>query len=117
MLHTHTDDLEIQRFSWGTLQWLASATLFPGAEQTVGICHLNAGQANPLHYHPNCEEILIVERGSGRHLLDEAWILVRPGSIVRIPRGMKHKLINESSEPMITTITFSAGDRETVFLE
>ncbi len=117
MLTTHTENLAIQTFDWGTLQWLANAIVLPGATQTVGICHLYKGMQNPLHYHPNCEEILYVEQGQGKHLLDQEWITVRAGSVVRIPQGIKHKLINEGSETMITLIVFSTGDRQTVFLE
>jgi oxalate decarboxylase/phosphoglucose isomerase-like protein (cupin superfamily) len=114
-LTTHTADLPIQSFDWGTLQWLANAAL--GAEQTVGVCHLFAGKSNPLHYHPNCEEILYVQHGTGKHLLDQEWVPVRPGSVVRIPIGMKHKLVNDGADTMITIIAFSSADRQTVFLE
>jgi oxalate decarboxylase/phosphoglucose isomerase-like protein (cupin superfamily) len=115
MLTTHTDQLPVQSYDWGTLQWLANGTL--GAAQTVGVCHLYAGQSNPLHYHPNCEEILIVQQGTGKHLLDAEWVQVRAGSVVRIPLGMKHQLVNEGSETLITLIVFSSADRQTVFLE
>ena len=117
MLHTHSDRLELQTFDWGTLQWLASAAIMPGAAQTLGVCHLLPGKFNPPHYHPNCEEILYVQHGSGKHLLGEEWIAVRSGSVVRIPVGMKHQLVNEGGDTMITIIAFSSGDRQTVFLE
>lgn len=115
MLTFHTDDLAVQSFDWGTLQWLASGAL--GAAQTVGVCQLFAGSANPLHYHPNCEEILYVLEGAGKHLLGEEWVPVRPGSVVRIPVHMKHKLVNTGPDTMRTLIVFSSPDRETVFLE
>lgn len=114
---THVADLPSQSFPWGTLTWLMNAQLSPGAAQTLGICHLFAGQSNSLHYHPNCEEILHVQQGRGKHLLDDQWFPVGPGDTVRIPAGVKHKLVNESGETMITIITFSTGDRQTVFLE
>jgi oxalate decarboxylase/phosphoglucose isomerase-like protein (cupin superfamily) len=117
MLLMHTDDLQVQSFDWGTLQWLANGAVLPGAAQTLGICHLFAGKSNPLHYHPNCEEILYVQHGVGKHLLDQEWVPVRPGSVVRIPAMMKHKLVNEGPDTMITIIAFSSGDRQTVFLE
>ncbi|MBI2807214.1 MAG: cupin domain-containing protein [Planctomycetes bacterium] len=117
MLTIHANQVPAQSFDWGTLQWLANAELLPGTSQTLGICHLFGGKANPMHYHPNCEEILYVQQGTGRHLLDEHWIDVRPGSVVRIPIGMKHKLVNEGPDTMITIIAFSSGDRQTVFLE
>lgn len=117
MLTTSTDDAPIQSFDWGTLQWLANGAIFPGAAQTLGVCHLFAGKRNPLHYHPNCEEILYVQQGTGKHLLDDQWIAVRPGAVVRIPIGMKHQLINEGTDTLITIIAFSSADRLTVFLE
>ncbi len=117
MLHIHAAGQPIQSFDWGTLQWLFNGSVFPGALQTLGICHLFAGKCNPRHYHPNCEEILYVQEGTGKHLLDDVWIQVGPGSVVRIPIGMKHQLVNEGTEILITIIAFSSGDRQTVFLE
>ena len=117
MLVTHSDQLPVQSFDWGTLQWLCNGELSPGTTQTVGICHLHSRKSNPLHYHPNCEEILYVQQGTGKHLLDEHWVPVRPGSVVRIPLGMKHQLVNEGADTMITLIVFSSADRQTVFLE
>ena len=116
-LVTHADCLPVQSFDWGTLQWLCNGVVLSGTSQTVGICHLFAGKHNPPHYHPNCEEILYVQAGRGRHLLDSDWILVRPGSVVRIPIGMKHQLVNEGDDTLVTVIVFSSADRQTVFLE
>ena len=117
MFCTNADQLPIQLFDWGTLQWLCNGEIFPGTTQTVGICHLHPGAGNPLHYHPNCEEILYVQQGHGKHLLDLEWVNVQPGSVVRIPVGMKHKLVNEGADTLITLIVFSSADRQTVFLE
>ena len=117
MLTTKAEKLTIQSFDWGTLQWLANGAIFPGAEQTLGVCHLFAGKRNPLHLHPNCEEILYVQQGAGKHLLGDQWIDVCPGSVVRIPVGLKHQLVNNGTDTMITIIVFSSADRQTVFLD
>lgn len=114
---TERDELPEQRFPWGTLRWLANDQLLPGALQTFGICHIAPGMSNPLHYHPNCEEVLHVLAGRGRHSLDGQWVTLRPGTTVRIPAGVKHHLINESEATMVCVIAFSSGDRQTVFLE
>ena len=111
------ETLEVQDFDWGTLQWLGSAALLPGAEQTLGVSRIRPGRSNPLHYHPNCEELLFVQQGTGRHSLDEAWVPLRPGTLVRIPRYVRHRLINEGEDEMVCWIAFSSGDRQTVFLE
>ena len=117
MFVTHADQLPVQSFDWGTLQWLCNGELLPGTTQTLGICHLHPGKSNPPHYHPNCEEILYVQQGTGKHLLDDQWAPVRPGSVVRIPLGMKHQLVNEGAGALITLIVFSSADRQTVFLD
>jgi quercetin dioxygenase-like cupin family protein len=111
------ESLPVEDFGWGTLQWLANARLLPGAEQTVGISMIRPGRRNPLHYHPNCEELLLVERGTGRHRLDGAWVPLRPGTLIRVPRNVHHQLINEGADEMVCWIVFSSGDRQTVFLE
>ena len=115
--HIHGDDLQIQTFDWGTLHWLANAKLFPGAVQTFGLCQLHPGKKNPLHYHPNCEELLYVLEGRGRHSIDGQWVELRSGTAIRVPVGVKHNLTNEGTETMVCVIAFSSGDRQTVFLE
>ncbi len=117
MLHRTADELPIQTFSWGTLRWVCNGELLPGTTQTVGVCEMFARQSNPTHYHPNCEEILYVQQGRGRHRLGDEWVTVEPGSVVRIPVGMLHQLVNESDETMVTIICFNSADRQTVFLE
>lgn len=113
----HADELTAESSSWGSLQWLCNARLSPGAQQTFGVCQILPGQGNPLHYHPNCEELLYVLSGNGRHLLDAEWVDLRRGTLIRVPMGMKHKLVNEGSEVLTCVIAFSSGARETVFLE
>lgn len=116
-LLSQLETLPLQDLGWGTLQWLANDALFPGVEQTLGICRMKARGGNPLHYHPNCEELLYVQQGFGRHSFDGAWIDVKPGSLVRVPRGVHHNIVNDSDDEMICWLAFSSGDRKTVFLE
>ena len=114
---THRDQLPVETFPWGNIQWIANSQLLPAGQQTLGICQINPGHANALHYHPNCEELLYVVQGTGRHSFDDQWIELRPGTTIRVPTGVKHNLINEGREVMITWISFSSGERQTVFLE
>ena len=116
-LVTHSDLLPLETFEWGTLKWLCNDQLSPGAAQTVGICHILPGKRNPVHYHPNCEEILYVLAGAGWHSIDGAIVELRPGGTIRIPAGAKHNLENRGSETVTCLITFSSGKRETIFLE
>jgi quercetin dioxygenase-like cupin family protein len=114
---TDSHDLPAETFAWGSIKWLCNGRLLPGAAQTLGLCHILPGQGNPLHYHPNCEELLYVLAGTGRHSYDGRWIPLRPGVTIRIPAGVRHNLVNEGWDPLSCVIAFSSGDRQTVFLE
>jgi quercetin dioxygenase-like cupin family protein len=116
-LITTSHELPAEKFEWGAIKWLCNGKLSPGAEQTLGVCHILPGQRNPLHYHPNCEELLYVLAGEGRHRLDDDVVELRAGMTIRIPVGVRHNLENTGWEPLVTLITFSSGDRQTVFLE
>lgn len=113
----HDSQIATEEFEWGTLRWLCNQNLSPGAEQTVGICHIWPGQQNPLHFHPNCEEVLLILQGVGQHRFNEQSVELRRGSVIRIPAGIHHNLANTGDETLICVITFSNGDRQTVFLE
>jgi quercetin dioxygenase-like cupin family protein len=114
---TDSDYLPEQTFDWGSITWFSDDTLSPGAAQTLGICHILPGQQNPLHYHPNCEEVLHMLAGEGRHRFDDEAVELRPGSTIRIPIGVRHNLVNTGSETLTCLISFSSGKRESVFLD
>lgn len=113
----HAHEIPEESFAWGTLKWLCNDRLSPGAAQTVGLSRILPGRRNPLHYHPNCEEVLHVLSGRGRHSFDGEWVDLEPGSTIRIPEGVKHNLVNTGADPLDCLITFSSGQRETVFIE
>jgi phosphonatase-like hydrolase len=110
-------DLPEESFDWGTLKWLCNDRLSAGSPQTLGICHIRPGQKNPVHYHPNCEEVLYMLAGHGQHSYDGQQVSLSPGSTMRVPAGVKHNLHNTGPEPITCLITFSSGRRETIFLE
>jgi len=99
--------------AWGELRWLVSGTAMPGAEQTLGVVTIHPGRRNPLHSHPNCEELLYVVSGRCEHLLGEELHALSPGSVIRIPRGVKHWARCISAEPLVAVIAFSSGERRT----
>jgi mannose-6-phosphate isomerase-like protein (cupin superfamily) len=51
----------------------------PGAEQTVGLATILPGKQNPVHYHPNCEEVLYVISGKGVQSYDSRTIELKAG--------------------------------------
>jgi quercetin dioxygenase-like cupin family protein len=109
-------ELPVESFEWGTLQWLCHDALSPGAQQTLGVCHILPGSQNPVHYHPNCEEVLYMLAGQGEHSFDGEMIELRAGSTLRVPAGVRHNLRNTGSETIVCLVAFSSGRRETVFV-
>ncbi|MGA2659209.1 MAG: cupin domain-containing protein [Verrucomicrobiota bacterium] len=114
---TDTAQLPIEQNAWGTLQWVCNEKLMPGSAQTVGLATILAGKHNPVHYHPNCEEVLYVISGQGLHSYDGRTILLKAGMTIRIPAKVKHNLVNTGTETLRTLVSYSSGDRKTVFLE
>jgi quercetin dioxygenase-like cupin family protein len=98
---------------WGRVTWLMGAGATPGAEQTFGVCTIHPGKRNPLHSHPNCEELLYVVSGSCEHRLGDELVPMGSGSVIRIPRNVPHWARCTSDEPLVCVISFSSGDRRT----
>lgn len=105
------------RLGWGSLSWLVGATQMPGAEQTFGIVTIYPGKRNPLHLHPNCEELLYVISGECEHKLGDEFFSLTPGSVIRIPRGIPHWARCISTEPLVAVVSFSSADRQAESLE
>jgi len=114
---TDAAQLPIEKSAWGTLQWVCNEKLMPGAAQTVGFAMILPGKRNPVHFHPNCEEVLYVLSGQGSQSYDGRTILMKPGMTILIPAKVKHFMVNTGTEPLRALISFSSGDRQTVFPE
>ena len=114
---TDAAQLPVEESAWGTLQWECNEKLMPGSAQTVGLATILPGKRNPVHYHPNCEEVLYVIAGQGLHSYDGRTIPLKAGMTIRIPAKVKHNLVNTGTETLRTLVSFSSGNRKTVFLE
>ena len=103
--------------SWGELVWLIGEEQTPGAEQTLGVVTIQPGKRNPLHMHPNCEELLYVVEGEADHKLGDEMFRIKAGDVIRIPRGVEHWAQATGDAPLVAVISFSAPDRTTENLE
>lgn len=109
------DEIDTVTFDWGTLRWIASRPLGNAVGLTVGQCLLNARSANPMHMHPNCEEVLYVHEGRIEHDIEgQPSILMEAGDTITIPAGVYHRARNLGDGAAVLWITFSSADRETV---
>ena len=109
-------EAEKLEFPWGWIRWTMSAKIEPEAEMTFGIVYVKPNQRNPMHVHPNCEEVLHMLSGSCEHLVGEKWLTLKAGDTVRIPRGVRH-VARTLDEPMRAAITYSSGNRQMVTLK
>jgi quercetin dioxygenase-like cupin family protein len=103
--------------SWGELNWKLSGKTTPGAEMTFGTCLIKPGERNPLHSHPNCEELLYVLSGVCEHRLGQDTVRLTAGDVIRIPRDVPHWARALGSEPVFALIIFSTAERQAVDLE
>jgi quercetin dioxygenase-like cupin family protein len=100
--------------SWGKLVWQVSAAIGKSRTMTVGVCCLNPGCHNARHYHPNCDEALVVKSGRIIHTLGEEEREMETGDVIVIPTGVMHNARNIGDEPAELSISFSSADRQTI---
>ena len=101
-----------EKHAWGELTWLINSTLVPGANMTLGTCVIQPGQSNPLHRHPNCEEVLVVTSGRCIKRVGDETVELGPGESVVIPRGMPHQATAIGDEAMTCVIAYNSPDRQ-----
>lgn len=102
-----------QKFAWGWIRWLMNAQLDPQATMTVGIVQIAARQPNPLHKHPNSDEILHVLSGSCEHRIGDNWQKLFAGDTIRIPQGMPH-MARAGDTGVLSMVIYNTGKREMI---
>jgi quercetin dioxygenase-like cupin family protein len=68
---------------------------------------IDPGAATPPHRH-DCEEVVIVEQGTGRLLIGGEAHAFEAGSALVIPRNADHQIANSGGVPLTLTAAFSA---------
>lgn len=102
------------KFGWGEIRWLCNGEIDPASEMTFGVVEIGAGQSNPRHHHPNCEEIIFVMEGRCDHSLGDEVVPLEKGDALRIPRGVTHHAVNTGDGPVRMVIAYSTPHRQTV---
>ncbi len=111
---TRAADTQSITADWGALTWWASSELGNSDDMTVGRCVIKPGQSNPCHSHPNCYEVLVVEKGRIAHLIEDGKeVEMGPGDVISVPQDLPHQARNIGDEDAVLFIVFSAGDRRT----
>ena len=108
-------EVQSERYSWGDIHWLASKAANGAAELTLGVTTVEPGGKNPVHRHPNCEEVLYVISGEIEHFVEGTpRVRMRSGECILIPRNLKHQAINVGRARAQLLVAFSSAERETV---
>ena len=107
------ENMQIDIFPWGKLEWYARKSL-NGTDITLGFCHINPKMENAMHSHPNCDEVLYVIDGSIIHRLNGEEISMNAGDSLLIPQGVTHNAFNPGNKEVILSIAFTTGTRETI---
>lgn len=107
------NNTETLNLPWGKIVWLVSRSLENSETMTFGRVTINAGEANPRHRHPNCDEVLYLLSGRLEHSLGGERFIMEPGDVVSIPTGVWHNARALGAENAEMTISFSSADRET----
>ncbi|HEY9618836.1 MAG TPA: cupin domain-containing protein [Crinalium sp.] len=68
---------------------------------------IEPGQSNPLHKHPNSDEICYFVQGTGDVIIGDEIAAVSPGVSVHIPKGVGHEILNTGTERMIVVLAQS----------
>ncbi len=109
------DKVEVIETEWGTLQWLVTGERGTSREMTLGRVTIRPGMANPLHVHPNCEEILYVQHGHIEHTLPNGGTTeLRAGDAIVIPQGVPHQARNLGDDDCVVVVAFSDAWRQTI---
>ncbi len=81
----------------------------------VGMVILPPGKASSFHSHDVACETWIVASGSGEVRVGEECELVGPESVIFLPRGVKHQIVNTNKEPIrMFWIYTPAGDEKSI---
>ena len=109
------ENVEVINTDWGSLQWLVSGKNGLSKNMTLGRVTFKQGQANPPHYHPNCEEILYVVSGEIEHSLPGGGTaILKHGDCIVLPKGVKHNAKNIGSKEAVVIVAFDSAFRETI---
>ncbi len=96
---------------------MINAELVPGAQITMGLVEIDAGQSNPLHYHPNCDEALHLLEGRLDHRIGDDVVSIGPGDTIHVPQGVLHRATNTGTQTARMVVAYPTGTREMVVVE
>jgi quercetin dioxygenase-like cupin family protein len=110
---TKFGEIEVQEYPWGWIRWTMNAKLDGNSKMTFGVVYIKPNQTNPLHLHPQADEILHVVEGSCEHRMGDKWVKLQPGDTIRIPKGIAHNA-RTLDEACRVVVVYDTGERKMV---
>lgn len=74
---------------------------FGSDRMAITMVHGEPGSEQPMHSHPEAEQVYVIVSGSGLMRVDDEEREVAPGTLAYIPRGAKHAIRNTGGEPLV----------------
>jgi quercetin dioxygenase-like cupin family protein len=81
-----------------------------GSGTTVCFEVWEPGGAQPDNSHPESTETFVVLSGQGVAHSDEHVVQLRPGSVIVLPQGSVHRIVNTSATDKLYTLTVMEND-------
>lgn len=94
-----SDDAETHHLEWGTLKHLSEKSIDPLICRVASAFFL-PGKKQPLHEHPQEDEVIYIISGSAEYYFDGNKHHISFGDLIYIPSGTKHYTFNNSLEPL-----------------
>ena len=92
---------------------------FGSTRMAITMVHGEPGSEQPMHSHPEAEQVYVVVAGTGLMRVNDDEEEVGPGTLVFIPPGAKHSILNTGSDPLAyvsaTSPPFDMPAPESVF--
>jgi len=78
-------------------------------QQAINL-HVTHIRDSKLHYHKNCTEAYYILEGQGKMELDGETVELRPGTVVFIPAGTRHRGYGDFKTIVVGTPAFDTAD-------
>ena len=106
-IFVHPDEVETQKFDWGTLQWMSEPRVTEADRFSCGVVRLEPGQGHVRHNHPESEEILYFIKGKGLQSVGDEEKECSEGELVHIPQGVFHSTVNTGEGELVLFAVYS----------
>ena len=98
-------------YPWGRMEWLAGSELQNASSISVAKMFVLPGEESEQHRHSNCEEAIVVLRGSVLVHRAERSSVHSAGDCIVVPTGISHRLKNVGEVEAELILSYGAGER------